>query len=74
MTVTQRCAARERLVAASHALAFATRTRPDASLVESLSAGQSVRGREVVVTVRADAEVGDVRALVQVHALCAVVR
>jgi hypothetical protein len=73
-TVTQRCAARERLVAASYALAFATRTPPNASLVEGVSAGQSVRGREVVVTVRADAEVGDVRALVQVHALCAVVR
>ena len=74
ITVTQRCAARERLVAASHALAFATRTPPSASVVESLSAGQSVRGRGVVVTVRADAEVGDVRALVQVHAVCAVVR
>ncbi len=72
--VRQRCAARERLVAASHALAFATRTPPSSSLVESLSARRSVRGREVVVTVRADAEVGDVRALVQVHAVCAVVR
>ena len=71
ITVTQRCAARERLVAASHALGFATRTPPSASLVESLSAGQAVRGREVVVTVRADAEVGDVRAVVQVHAVCA---
>jgi len=74
ITVTQRCAARERLVAASHALAFATRTPPSASVVESLSAGQSVRGRGVLVKVRADAEVGDVRALVQVHAVCAVVR
>ena len=74
ITVRQRCAARERLVAASHALGFSTRTPPSASLVASLSAGQAVRGSEVVVTVRADAEVGDVRAVVQVHAVCAVAR
>lgn len=70
-TITQRCTAGERLVGASHALAFATRTPPSASLVASLSASQVVRGREVVVTVSADAEVGDVRALVQIHAVCA---
>jgi len=69
-TVTQRCTARERLVGASHAFGFATRTPPSASLVGSLSSDQVVRGREVVVTVRADAEVGDVRAVVQVHAVC----
>jgi hypothetical protein len=73
-TVRRRCAARERLVGASHAVAFATRTPPNASLVGGIAADQSVRGREVVVTVRADAEVGGVRALVQVHVLCAVVR
>jgi len=69
-TVTQRCTARERLVGASHAFGFATRTPPSASLVDSVSARQVVRGSEVVVTVRADAEVGDVRAVVQVHAVC----
>jgi hypothetical protein len=69
-TVTQRCAARERLVGASHAFGFATRTPPSASLVESVSARQVVRGREVVVNVRADSELGDVSALVQVHAVC----
>jgi hypothetical protein len=69
-TVTQRCAARERLVGASHAFGFATRTPPSASLVETVSARQVVRGREVVVNVRADSELGDVRALVQVHAVC----
>ena len=69
-TVTQRCAARERLVGASHAFGFATRTPPSASLVESVSARQVVRGREVVVNVRADSELGDARALVQVHAVC----
>ena len=70
-TVTHSCSARERLVRASHALAFATRTPPSASLVESMSADQTIRGREVMVTVRADAEVDDVRAVVQVHAVCA---
>ena len=69
-TVIQRCSTRERLVGASHAFGFATRTPPSASLVGSLSSDQVVRGREVVVTVRADAEVGDVRAVVQVHAVC----
>lgn len=69
-TVTQRCKAGERLVGASHAFGFATRTPPSASLVGSLSADQAVRGREVVVKVRADGEVGAVRAVVQVHAVC----
>jgi hypothetical protein len=69
--VAQGCTARERLVDASFAFAFATRTPPSASLVSSVSGSQAVRGREVVVTVRGDAEVGDVRALVQVHAVCA---
>jgi hypothetical protein len=64
-TVTQACAARERLVGASHAFAFATRTPPSASLVASLSGSQHVHGRSVVVHVT-------VRALVQVHAICAV--
>jgi len=69
-TVTQRCTARERLVGASHAFGFATRTPPSASLVDSVSARQVVRGSEVVVKVRADSELADVRALVQVHAVC----
>ncbi|HET9460529.1 MAG TPA: hypothetical protein VFO56_01200 [Gaiellaceae bacterium] len=71
-TVTQRCVSSERLVGASHALAFATRTPPSVSLVGGLSSSQSVRGREVVVQVRADAELAGVRAVVQVHAVCAV--
>lgn len=71
-TVTQRCLSSERLVGASHALAFATRTPPSVSLVGGLSSSQSVRGREVVVQVRADAELAGVRAVVQVHAVCAV--
>jgi hypothetical protein len=71
VTVTQRCTAGERLVGASHAIGFTTRTPPSASLVGGLSASQSIRRSEVVVKVRADAELTGVRAVVQVHAVCA---
>lgn len=69
-TVTQRCTAGERLVGSSHALGFATRTPPSASLVDGVSADRSIRGSEVVVKVRGDAEIAGVRAVVQVHAVC----
>ncbi len=70
-TLTQRCSAGERLVGGSHAFAFATRTPPSASLVATMSGSQELRGDSVVVRVRGDAEIAGVRALVQVHALCA---
>lgn len=70
-TVVQRCARGERLVGGSHAFAFATRNPPSASLVEGVSGARSVRGSGVTVRVRGDAELASVRALVQVHALCA---
>jgi hypothetical protein len=73
-TVTHACAARERLVGASHAFGFDTRTPPSASLVAGVSGAQSVEGSRVVVRVRGDAELGGARALVQVHAVCAVAR
>jgi hypothetical protein len=69
-TVVQRCQAGERLVGGSHAFAFATRTPPSASLVESVSGRQSVSGTSVTVRVSGDAELAGVRATVQVHALC----
>jgi hypothetical protein len=69
-TVTQRCAKGERLVAASHALGFYTRTPPSPSVVASVSAGQSIQGGKVVVAVHADAELGGIRAVVQVQAVC----
>jgi hypothetical protein len=69
-TVVQRCAAGERVVGGSHAFAFATRTPPRASLVESVSGSQSVAATSVRVRVSGDAELAGVRALVQVHALC----
>ena len=74
LTVAQRCGARERLVGASHAFGFFTRTPPSASLVQGVAATQTVRGRQVVVRVRGDAELAGVRAVVQVHAVCTVAR
>lgn len=74
LMVAQRCGARERLVGASHAFGFFTRTPPSASLVQDVAATQTVRGRRVVVRVRGDAELAGVRAVVQVHAVCTVAR
>jgi hypothetical protein len=70
-TVVQRCVSGERLVGGSYAFAFATRTPPSASLVGSVSGSQQIGNGSVTVRVRADAELAGVRALVQVHALCA---
>ncbi len=70
-TVRVGCRAGERVVGASHAFGFLTRTPPSASLVSSVRGQQSVRDRDVVVAVRGDAELGGVRAVVQVQALCA---
>jgi hypothetical protein len=70
-TVVQRCNSGERLVGGSYAFAFSTRTPPSASLVSSMSGSQQVTGGTVAVRVRGDAELAGVRALVQVHALCA---
>lgn len=70
-TVVQACRARERLVSASHAFGFYTRRPPSPSLVGSVSGTQTMRDERVVVAVRGDAELGGVRAVVQVHGLCA---
>lgn len=70
-TVVQRCLASERLVGATHAFAFDTRNPPSASLVSSVSGSTRTVGKNVVVSVRGDAELAGVRALVQAQALCA---
>jgi hypothetical protein len=70
-TVTVGCRAGERLVGASHAFGFFTRTPPGSSLASSVSGTQSVRDGKVVVRAHGDAEVGAVRAVVQVQAVCA---
>jgi hypothetical protein len=71
MTVTQACTARERLVGSSHAIGFHRRTPPNASLVATVTSTRAVSGGRVVVRARGDAELGGVRAVVQVHAICA---
>ena len=71
-TVAQGCRPGERLVGASHAFGFNTRTPPSASLVSTVSGTRSVSAGRVSVRVSGDAELEDVRALVQVHALCCV--
>jgi hypothetical protein len=73
-TVAQGCTRGERLVGASHAFGFDTRTPPSASLVSGVSGRRSIRAGRVVVRVSGDAELGGVRAVVQVHALCSGVR
>lgn len=73
-TVTQACGKRERLVGASHAFGFGTRTPPSASLVASVSGSQATSGEAVVVRVRADAELAGIPFFVQVHAVCTVTR
>jgi hypothetical protein len=72
--VVSSCRAGETLVGASHAFGFYTRRPPTASLVAGVSGRRSVSGRRVSVAVRGDAELGGVRAVVQVHAVCARVR
>jgi len=69
-TIVQTCAKGERLVAASHAFGFYTRRPPAESLVHAVDGKLVVRGQRVVVAVKADAELGGIRAVVQVHALC----
>jgi hypothetical protein len=74
VTVANGCRPGERLVGASHAFGFNTRTPPSASLVSTVSGTQSVGAGRVSVRVRGDAELGGVRALLQVHAVCSSVR
>jgi hypothetical protein len=69
--VARSCGARERLVASSHAFGFFTEQPPTASLIGTVSGRRRVAGRRAAVEVRADAELVGVRAVVQVHAVCA---
>jgi hypothetical protein len=70
-TVTQRCNRGERIVGGTHAFGFYTRTPPSASLVGSVSGSESISADRVVVRVSGDAELGGVRAVIQVLAQCA---
>lgn len=73
-TVASACRGRETLVDAAHAVGFGTATPPSASVIGTVTAVRAVRGRRVVVSVRGDAELGRIRAVVQVHAVCSRVR
>jgi hypothetical protein len=73
-TVASSCGRREILVGASHAFAFRTAQPPSASLIGMVNGIRAVRGQRVLVSARGDAELGNVRAVVQVHAVCSKVR
>ena len=69
--VRKACASGETLVASSHAVGFFGKTPPDAQLTGSVHATRVVRGARVVVTIRADAGVLNVRTVVQIDLTCA---
>lgn len=64
------CLAGERLISGWHSFGFYTAAAPSPSLARSVSATQVSRGNRVEVRARAGAEVGAVRAIVQVGAVC----
>jgi hypothetical protein len=65
------CEAGERLVSGWHAVAFYTSGPPDSALLRNVRAARTVRGGRVSVHVQSDAAVAQVRAIVQVGAVCA---
>ncbi|HEV3480205.1 MAG TPA: hypothetical protein VG144_12250 [Gaiellaceae bacterium] len=73
-TVASGCRRGEQLVDASHAFAFRTAQPPSASVIGMVNGTRTVRGQRVVVSARGDAELGRIRAIVQVHAVCSRVR
>jgi hypothetical protein len=70
MRAVAACGAGERLISGWHAVGFYTRTAPSAALIQSVSAARTIRGNSVVVRVRAGADVGAVRAVLQVGVVC----
>jgi hypothetical protein len=71
-SATLRCAAAERLVASSHAVAFRIAAQPPASVLSAVSVTRRERGNSVFVTARrTEAVPPSVRVDVQIHAICA---
>jgi hypothetical protein len=68
--VTTSCGKHERLIAASHALAFLGSKPPEAPAVASLTGAQAVQGRRVTASVHNGATLLGARAVVQVSAVC----
>lgn len=73
-TVASGCRANETLVGASHAFGFPGRRPPSENTVGLVRGTQAISGRRVVVRATGDAELGNVRAVVQVNAVCSRVR
>jgi hypothetical protein len=69
-TVASACRAHEVLVGASHAFGFRTSRPPSASVIGTVSGSRTVRGNRMLMSVRGDAELGTIRAVVQIHAVC----
>jgi hypothetical protein len=73
-TIVSGCRGSEILVDALHAFGFRTPRPPTASVIGTVTGTRTIRGQRVLVSVRGDAELGSVRAVAQVHALCSRVR
>ena len=65
------CRRGERLVGGSHALGFYTRTPPPSRLARAVVTRGSVRRGRIAISVTSGRQLLGVRAVVQVHALCA---
>jgi hypothetical protein len=70
-TLHHSCARKERLVSASHAVAFWTNTPPPQEVLESVQTVQTIRASRIEVRVTARSLPLRLRAEVQVHAVCA---
>jgi hypothetical protein len=70
----ERCAAGEKLVGASHAIAFYTSTPPSRTLAAAVTATQKLSGGRLHVTVRATPAVVEVHAVVQIDLVCVAAR
>jgi hypothetical protein len=69
--VTRACHAGERLVRASHAIGFYTKTPPSQTHARAVHVTRTTAHGHVTVTIRGDAAVQGVRAVVQLDLLCA---
>jgi hypothetical protein len=66
-----RCAPKEKLVAATHAIGFFGTTPPSVSLARSVHVAQRVASGSVELTIRAGHAIAGSRAVVQLDLLCA---
>jgi hypothetical protein len=64
------CAGGERLISGWHAVGLYTASPPSGTLIASVAATRAIRGGRVEVQVRASPAVAEVRAVVQVGAVC----